>query len=368
MANYSYNLKGSLEKFPSVFISVVSSHCFCARSRFTGLETKLHDKNFYFVNFPPFLYTYPKNRITGVLQVVLQFFLQFLRGVGYLSKCKHCDIIHYQQSGYSLGILPLVPITLIPTPNKKIITVHDLDVTVGGLRVLKIIHKQIYNKADRITVHSEEMRKSLISMGTNASKIEVIPHGVRIPTLLFKERNKITFLGAPVKNKGAFVLFEALKILKEKGEKVRVHFYGIYSISEKEAADVRAKELGVKDCIYWGGRLSEDEFDRKMQESMFTFAIYTKPVSGSSILTRAMANATPVIGTNIGGMPEYSKNFSVLIPPNDPEALADAISKLMKDPDLRKELGNAARKHALEISWDIIAKRNLSVYLDVLKN
>jgi len=230
------------------------------------------------------------------------------------------------------------------------------------------MHKLIYNKANRIIVHSEEMRKSLISMGIDASKITVIPHGAKIPHLLFKKRNKITFLGAPVEDKGAFVLFEALKILKEKGEKIRVHFYGIYSELEKESADVRAKELGVRDCVFWGGRLSEDEFDRKLQESMLTFAVYTKPVSGSSILTRAMANATPVIGTNIGGMPEYSKNFSILIPPNDPKALADAISKLMKDPDLRKELGNVARKHALEVSWDVIARRNLSVYLDVLKH
>lgn len=311
---------------------------------------------------------YPKDRISGAFQVVLQVFLQFLRGAGYLSKCKSCDVIHYQQTGFSLGMLPLLPIMLIPTPNKKIVTVHALDRTVGGLRALKKIHKRTYNKADRIIAHSEEMRKSLISMGTSASKITVIPHGAKIPTLLFKRRDKITFFGAPIEDKGAFVLFEALRILKEKQEKIKVHFYGIYSSTEKESADARAEELGVKDCIVWGGRLSEDEFDRKMQESMFTFAIYTKPVSGSSILTRAMANATPVIGTNIGGMPEYSKNFSVLIPANEPEALANAILKLTKDPDLRKDLGSTARKRAQEISWDVIAKRNMSVYLEVLKH
>jgi len=366
VTNYSYNLRDSLEKLPFVLVSVVSSHCFCARSRFTGVENKLHDKNCQFVNFPPYVYTYPKNPVSRVLNVVLQVSLQFLRGVGYLAKCKSYDVIHYQQSVYSLGMLPLFPIMLIPTSNKKIITAHEIDKTMWGLKVLKVIYKQIYNKADRITVHSKEMRESLISIGTDASIITVIPHGAKIPTLLSKERNEITFFGAPVEGKGVFVLFEALKILKKKGKKILVHFYGIYSASENESADVRAEELGVKDCIVWGGRLSEDEFDRKMQESMFTFAIYTKPVHGSSILTRAMANATPVIATNIGGTTEYSKDCSILIPPNDPEALADAILKLMNKPDLRKELGNAARKHAIEISWDAIAKRTLNVYLDAL--
>jgi glycosyltransferase involved in cell wall biosynthesis len=311
---------------------------------------------------------YPKNAVSGILNAIVQATLQFLRGVGYLSKCKSCDVIHYQQSSYSLGILPLLPIMFIPTSNKKIVTAHDFDRTWGLLRVAKMLQKQIYNKADRVIVHSDEMRKDLISIGTNASKITVIPHGAKIPTLVSRSRSEITFFGAPVKDKGVLVLFEALRILKEKGEKIEVHFYGIYSELEKESADSYAEELGVKDCVFWGGRLSENEFDRKMQESMFTFAVYTKPVSGSSILTRAMANATPVIGTNIGGMPEYSKDFSALIPPNDPKALADAISRLMKDPDLRKNLGNGARRHALEISWDVIARRNLNVYLDVLKH
>jgi glycosyltransferase involved in cell wall biosynthesis len=265
-------------------------------------------------------------------------------------------------SAHSLGILPLIPIILIPTPNKKVITSHTIDRT-AGLKLLKII----YNRADRIIVHSKDMKKDLISLGINPSKIEIIPHGAKIPTLYFRQRDKITFFGAPIKGKGAYVLFEALKILKDKGERIKVHFYGIYSESEKEAACKRAKELNVDDCIVWGGRLSEREFDVKMQESMFTFTVYTEPVSGSSILTRAMANATPVIATNMGGLPEYSQKFSVLIPPNDPEALAQAILMLKNDQNLRTALGKIAREEAQKFSWDAIAKKTLKVYFDLLR-
>ena len=137
MTNYSSNLKESLEKFPFISVSVVSSRCFCERSRFTGLEDKLHDKNCQFINFPPYVYTCPKNRISNIVNAVVQACLQFLRGVGYLSKCKSCDVIHYQQTGFSLGILPLLSITLIPTSNKKIITAHELDMTVGGKEYLR---------------------------------------------------------------------------------------------------------------------------------------------------------------------------------------------------------------------------------------
>lgn len=363
MANYSYNLKAGLEKYPFVNVKIVSSRCSCARARFTGSKDVFQDENCQLVSFPPYVHLYPKKKISWIFYTIVQVFLHSLRGMVYLSKCKFCDVIHYQQSAFSLGILPLIPVILIPTPNKKIITAHTLDKT-AGLKILK----KIYNRADKIIVHSKDLRETLIWLGVHASKIEVIPHGAKIPTLLFKERNKITFFGAPIEQKGTFVLFEALRMLKEKGEKIKVHFYGIYSASEKESAEIRAKESSIDDCIVWGGRLSEQEFDMRMQESMFTFAVYTDPVSGSNILTRAMANATPVIATSIGGIPEYSQRFDVLIPPNDPKALADAISKLAKDLNLRRELGNIARRAALKISWNAIARKNLGVYVDALKH
>jgi glycosyltransferase involved in cell wall biosynthesis len=255
----------------------------------------------------------------------------------------------------------LIPVILVPTANKKVVTAHTLDKT-AGLRVLIAL----YNRADKVIVHSEEMRRTLVSLGVNASKIKIIPHGVKVPVLSSEERNEITFFGAPVKDKGAFILLETLKVLKERGDKTPVHFYGTYNSAEQLAVMMRAKELGVSDCILWGGRLSEEDFDNKMQKSMFTFAVYLAPVSGSSILTRAMGNATPVIASNIGGLPEYSQNL-VIVPPNDVNALADAISKLKRDPALRKQLSNGLRMDAARISWDAIASKTLKVYMEVLK-
>jgi hypothetical protein len=55
----------------------------------------------------------------------------------------------------------------------------------------------------------------------------------------------------------------------------------------------------------WCGSVSESEFDEKMQESIFTFAIHTVPVFGSATITRAMMNGTPVIATPLGGSSDY---------------------------------------------------------------
>jgi glycosyltransferase involved in cell wall biosynthesis len=361
MANYAYNLISGLDKNPFIEVKIVSSACLCAYNKFAGSRVNFRDENCRFVSFPPYIYIRPKRIIGKILNELVQNFLHFLRGIAYLSKCKSCEIVHYQQSAFSLGILPLIPIMLIPTSNKKIVTIHSLTKTVGA-RILKIT----YNRADKVIVHSKEMMKTLVSFGVNPSKIEVIRHGARIPKLMSCKRDKVTFFGSLVKEKGAFVLLDALKILKEKGEKELIYFYGIYSVSEKASFNTRAIELNVNDCVIWGGRLTEDEFDKKMQESMFTFAIYTAPVSGSSIITRAIANGAPVIATNIGGTSEYSQSL-MLVPPNDSNAVAKAILKLSRNATLRKKLSEAARKDALKISWDIVAEKNLDVYLDTLR-
>jgi glycosyltransferase involved in cell wall biosynthesis len=365
MANYAYNLRAALEKHPFVRVKVVSSRCSCEFEKFAGSRDNLINRDCAFVRFPPFV-NRPKGvgvrgKVSWVFYDVTQIALHSLRGLVYLSKCKDCDVVHYEQSDFSFGVLPLVPVMLIPTANKKVVTAHELDKTLG-LSILALV----YNRAAKVIVHSEEMRHTLVSLGVRASKIEVISHGVKIPTLAAEERDEITFFGAPLKGKGAFFLLEALKVLKDRGDPTQVHFYGVYTSAEQSAATNRAIELGVSDCVHWGGRLSEEEFDRKMQKSMFTFVVYLAPVSGSSILTRALGNATPVIATNIGGLSEYSQSL-VLVPPNDVNALADAISKLKRDPDLRKRLSSMVRRDAVRISWDSVAQKTLNVYLEVLK-
>jgi glycosyltransferase involved in cell wall biosynthesis len=56
-----------------------------------------------------------------------------------------------------------------------------------------------------------------------------------------------------------------------------------------------------------------------------------------------------------------------IVPPKDPEALASAITKLLRDDKLRKEMGeNAYGKMKEELSWDKIAEKTIEIYREVL--
>ncbi len=56
----------------------------------------------------------------------------------------------------------------------------------------------------------------------------------------------------------------------------------------------------------------------------------------------------------------------IVVPPRNPEALAGAIVKLLKDDKLRKQISEYAAKKAEELSWDNIAKSHLEVYTQAI--
>jgi starch synthase len=82
-----------------------------------------------------------------------------------------------------------------------------------------------------------------------------------------------------------------------------------------------------------------------------------------------MSCGTAVIATKAGALPEVVGNGSagILVPPEDPVALAGAIKRLLADKPLRQRLGEAGRKRIEEsFSWEDAAKRTLEIYKEVV--
>ncbi len=362
MANYSTNLQNASST--TVDWQVVSSHCGCQKSYY-GRKHFLQG-NCKFVSFPPYvsaLEMTPAPRGLRMLLSASSLFLQSLRGIAYLAKCKDSDIIHYQlSSSQSFGVSSLLALLSIPTAKKRIVTVHSID-PLNRFR----LYSRSYKNADRILVHSKEMKAKMLSLAVPESRIILVPHGAKLPPLLKTTRKEITFFGSPIRRKGFWTILQSMKILRDQNREAHLHVYGIYSEVEKNEAVNAAMQVGVDDLLVWGNRLSEGEFERKMQESIFTLAVYSLTVSGSSVITRAMANATPIIASNIGGIPEYLGDGGLLIPPNDPQALALAMVKLLDDPFLREKLSEAARKRAENFTWNKVAQITTGIYEECLR-
>lgn len=79
----------------------------------------------------------------------------------------------------------------------------------------------------------------------------------------------------------------------------------------------------------------------------------------------AMASAVPLVGTRVGGIPTILEDgvTGFLVPPSDPAAMADALDRLIANPELRHRFGDAARaKVEREFAWPIIVRKTVAVY------
>jgi glycosyltransferase involved in cell wall biosynthesis len=111
---------------------------------------------------------------------------------------------------------------------------------------------------------------------------------------------------------------------------------------------------------------------KRMIEQFQQAAIYLHPSHYEglpTVLLEAMACGRPVVATAVSGALDVIRDGEngLLVPPRAPEQMAEAILRLLKEPDLARRLGAAARRTVVErYSWDVIGKAYLEQYRRIL--
>jgi glycosyltransferase involved in cell wall biosynthesis len=88
-------------------------------------------------------------------------------------------------------------------------------------------------------------------------------------------------------------------------------------------------------------------------------------------VVEAGAAGLPIVASDVGGIPEIITHGAngLLVPPGDPQALAQAIQKLIEDPQMARRLGDAARQAAFErFSAEAMAERYMQLYERLLRD
>ncbi|MBL7199911.1 MAG: glycosyltransferase [Anaerolineae bacterium] len=128
----------------------------------------------------------------------------------------------------------------------------------------------------------------------------------------------------------------------------------------------RAKALGVADSIVFAGL----RHDVPTILSLFDLFVLPSLWEGLPMaVLEAMAAGLPVVATAVGGTPEVVVDgvTGLLVPPGDPDALAEAIFRLLRDPDLRQRMGQAGRERVVErFSAERMVERTEQLYEQLL--
>lgn len=195
---------------------------------------------------------------------------------------------------------------------------------------------------------------------------EVIPNGVEIPESIDPDgrADRIVFAGRHDPRKGLPVLLRAWPRLRGRGIRLRV---------------LGADPLAVR-LLLARLRISEEEIDllgfvedETLTQELATAKLLVAPSLGNEsfgmTITRAFACATPVVASDIPGYREVlTEETGALVPPDDPEALADGIAALLSDESVRVERGKAARERAVsEYAWPLLAGRLAACYERLLQ-
>lgn len=124
-----------------------------------------------------------------------------------------------------------------------------------------------------------------------------------------------------------------------------------------------AGTLGLQDDVLFAGELPRPDVSRLLENCLF-FAIPSRRENLPLALLEAMAAGKPAVAARVGGVPELVSHGQdgLLVEPGDVEGLADAMTALASNAELRENLGRRARQRCSIFDWDRAAQSYAELY------
>ena len=212
---------------------------------------------------------------------------------------------------------------------------------------------------DHVLATTEDLRRALIQAGQPAERITVIPNMVRLPPdaeavpAAPVEEPVIGTVGRFVAKKGFLQLIDALALLHERGHRLRVRLAG--GGPQHQALRARAAERGLGDHIEFLGWITDK---RAFFAGLDVFCVPSLHEPFGIVVLEGFAHGRATIVTDAEGPAQIVRDGvdAIMVPRDDPVALADAIARLLDDPELRHRLGQSALASVRErYELDVVA-------------
>lgn len=276
------------------------------------------------------------------------------------------DVVHVQET----VDWRIVLLTLLNRRRTIVLTIHDVASHPGESRGLQgFLYRLMVRAADKIVVHGEALRRQLRESAGVAPGTEVasIPHGVFSlyrawdDEAVAEEPHSILFFGRIAPYKGLEDLIAAQPLVSAVIPDARFIIAGAGPFERHAAtmADPAAFEIHNR-------FISNQEVPRLFRRAGVVVLPYVE-ASQSGVIPIAYEFGKPVVATRVGGLPEVVDDgvSGIVVEPGDPQQLAAAIIRLLRDPELRQRLGRGARHLAeTRLCWKSIAARTAQVYAE----
>ena len=268
------------------------------------------------------------------------------------------DVLHLHEP-----MTPIPCIAALALWDGPMVGTHHASGDLGWMRLATPVWGFLEERLDRRIAVSEQARAS--AQRWLPGEYEIVPNGVLIPEHADPagREHRFVFAGRHEPRKGLQVLLRAWpEVRRRTGARLRIAGADPLAV-RLLLARLRIPDDGI-DLL---GFLSQDDLTAELSAAKALVAPSLGGESFGMVLTRAFACATPVVASDIPGYRDVmTPETSVAVPPDDPQALAEALVALAGDEERRAALGAAGRQLAVErYSWDDIGRRLLRLYEDV---
>ena len=305
------------------------------------------------------------------------FLLGQLRAVVGLLRSERFDLIHAHWL-IPQGFVAALSLLITRRKISLLCTSHGGDLYALRGKILQQLKRWVMDKSAALTVVSTAMKKTVVDVGVVPDKIEAIPMGVDLKGLFTpdpsvpRKNDKLLFVGRLVDVKGLEILLETMPKVLEKYPNIRLTIAGSGPL-ERKLRELRG-ELNITDTVDFLGMVPQDKLPdlyRRATLSIFPFVVTKSGVQEGFglVVVEAMGCACPVIAGDLPAMNDTIKNGEngLLAPSGKPQALAETITKLLDDPELRARLAGEGRKRVLQkFDWEIIAGKYAEIYGELI--
>jgi len=230
------------------------------------------------------------------------------------------------------------------------------------------LHKYLksYSYIDKYICPSEFYRKKFIEFGIPKEKVEYIPNFVDVNKFqpCYENKDYFVYVGRLSEEKGINTLIKSMKNVQAS----KLCIIGTGPMEEQLKKQV--KDMNLKNVEFLGFKRGK-ELENSIKNSKFTIIPSEWYENCPMSVIEAMAYGKPVIGSDLGGIPELIEDgiTGLIFKATDEEMLADKINYLIHNSEKCKEMGKAGRKRAEKVyDKGIHYEKVNEIYKTLLKN
>ncbi len=290
------------------------------------------------------------------------------------NQLKHEGITHVH-AHYATAPTSIAQSTYLLADIPYSFTAHAYDIYLSPKAVLAY-KMQMARFVATCTQYNQQYLKGLVDQCLG-EYIHCIYHGLNLPAFPSEIPNISTIQAPPliltvsrlVEKKGLSYLLQACKTLKDEGYDFTCRIVGEGPL--RQALEQEIRELKIGDRVELHGAETHERVVEMYQQATISTLPCIIDKNGDrdgipNVLVEALAIGIPVVSTPVSGVPELitSEVNGLLVPPNDSEALASALARLLDDPSLRCRLAVAGRQTVVS-NFDM--RRNVKYLMNLFR-